>query len=871
MRTTARRLGTLTSALMALVMGGPHARAEGADWRAPTHRRILEGQHWRAELQAGFLTRLTERSSGRTLLSVDPGALPQRLPLFGSKRTIDLARCQVTQDILPRSVTTELRCAEGVTWRLRWSYEDASDDLVLRASAQAKTPVDELRQLLHGADLVGHELVWVNNYGVGEQSHAPWRGTHLGNPETDGSPLTYVHPIVALFAATRGGFFVEGREPRTGPASLMLRGEGATATLGFVRRFPVPTLSPEMYEIRLRTYENHWADAVDPFIAWMERLLGFVALEKRRSWASRIQNQAYVQVGDFDGLNELAKRVDPTRTLVGREVAYRRHAMDEAYPDYGLTDTARKWFRHARKLGFHVGAHFNTSGIARSDTKLIERFRAGLLSVGRDRDGHEEYDGVPGPNRHVYCSTAFAPWRRHLIEQMKEAVQSGVDVVYLDESMAPSGRFLVDQQTAIEGVMALEREIRAAYPGVEIEVEQLNPMNARGAAFALSQMPLGHPLGGYLFHRFVRVVPEGCMYSPRDVAGLDAFARWGFMLPGADARTDEGWLQIARAFQDLDLHPDVRLPLAEHQLFGFRGERGTLAYFERGERSRSFAIRAPGLPARTLAIRSTGVRTWAGPGALRDWLFYDEKRLIALDPDATYVFDPDVRPPQDRFHVLRVSEGISLARDAYLDRAPREVGQELASDGSAFRTRLVGRGTLTAFVPDGYRVFLDARELVPRADRNVEVAVDVSADRPASLLAFRRTGAKLSGKLAFLSGSMPTRQRPGHFGAQGEDFVAHVSGRGFFAGRLPASPGLRLRGGYRMLDAGAMSVADGVVRVNGREVARVPAGPRPFKPGRFEVDLAPFAGQDVLIELAAEGRVVGSGTARWLSPELTSR
>ena len=71
-----------------------------------------------------------------------------------------------------------------------------------------------------------------------------------------------------------------------------------------------------------------------------------------------------------------------------------------------------------------------------------------------------------------------------------------------------------------------------AYPNVAIETEQFNPMSNRHAAFVLSQMHLGHPLGGYIFHRFVKIVPEGIMYRPTDEVFMDAFQSWGFLTPG---------------------------------------------------------------------------------------------------------------------------------------------------------------------------------------------------------------------------------------------------------------------------------------------------------------------------------------------------
>ena len=57
---------------------------------------------------------------------------------------------------------------------------------------------------------------------------------------------------------------------RIGPANLVVRGRGETAEVSLVHIFAEPTRTPEMFEIRLRVYAGHWADAVDPYVRWME-------------------------------------------------------------------------------------------------------------------------------------------------------------------------------------------------------------------------------------------------------------------------------------------------------------------------------------------------------------------------------------------------------------------------------------------------------------------------------------------------------------------------------------------------------------------------------------------------------------------------
>lgn len=42
---------------------------------------------------------------------------------------------------------------------------------------------------------------------------------------------------------------------------------------------------------------------------------------------------------------------------------------------------------------------------------------------------------------------------------MKDVVDAGADIIYLDESHTPTGAFVVDGRTATQKVMALEREL----------------------------------------------------------------------------------------------------------------------------------------------------------------------------------------------------------------------------------------------------------------------------------------------------------------------------------------------------------------------------------------------------------------------------
>ena len=533
--------------------------------------------------------------------------------------------------------------------------------------------------------------------------------------------------------------------------------------------------------------------------------------------------------------------------------------------------------------------------------------------IGKDQQGNEIYHGISEAHRHVYCSPAYEPWRRYLIEQMREAVEVGVDLIYIDESMSPCGKFIVDGVTGIEGMMLLQKEIMETFPDIALETEQFNLMTNRHAAFALSQMGCGHPISGYIFHRFVKVVPEGILYEPTTEKQLDSFQSWGFMLPGASRRNagdqpgEKSWLQIAKAFQTYDLVPDSRLPhkvfrnyepdgqygvmpvwdtpLPQQgcKLFGYRGLNGVTAYFEKYPDKRGLVVYESGKKPRWFGTRHNGIQTWSGPGALEDWMIYKGDTLLGLDPKKTYMFDETITLPQDSFHVTKIPEDFA----EYQRKDGRIIPQDIGNNGSYYKLTFTGNGKLEMYVPDDVLVFLDGQK-VPVVNETNKASVTVSAalDQPSILLAFKRSDVMLEGKWANLPWQEPPRQRSWYVGqhtfydysAEGpvrkkkevNHFFNHVAGLGMIIGKFPQTGKIHIQGAYKMREQ-AIAYGDGVIRINGKEILRIkvpPPSEQPYKLHAFDVDISQFTGTYAFIEFLSDGLVYGPGAADWLSPQI---
>ena len=864
--------------------GGILAKAGAlGSWRNITNRTTLENDALQARFQAGLLYELKDRVTGKTLISIDPEKLPAEMAIFG-KSGFNLDECTISQKVTADSFVSVYVGAKKIRWELHWSIETGQGDLILESSGRTTEPVNQISVSFSGCDIMDHKLITVSNYGAGLEFVGPWT-THARDLKTElDPPGRSVQPLVALFQGDGSGWLIEGRDLKIGPSNLSLYGQGQTVELLMTRGFYPETKTPEMFEIRIRTYRKYWQDAVDKYMDWLEKDVGFIPIDKKsQKWVKDIRTQAYVNVGDFDGLEALAKRLDPAKTILGRMGGYRPYSWDQNFPNYKPSEHAASWFKRARELGFHVGAHINKGGLDPVYKDLVERFQRGFQEIWTDAEGNEKWNG-PGPPHGgrivvetkngkrtysgvpptvIYSSNANKDWRGYLIEQMRDLVEAGVDMIYLDESMCTTGNFFMDGITGIQGIMALEKEILETYPHVVIETEGINPMCARWSSFALTQHKLGNPLSGYIYSRFAKILPESEMYQPINVKHMDEFQSFGFILPGAS--TEESWLQIAEAFQKFDLAADVRLELKSYQLFGYRGAGGITAFYEKHKNKRGLVVYTTGKDPQWYGMRVTGIKSWSGPGALRDWAVYDGDTLLALDPGQTYIFDKAVTLSPDKFHITSVPQNFSLYRDG----SRRIRRQDIGKNGSFYKVNFIGNGQIKMFVPDDVLVFLDGKEVsVDRQNNLATVQIAATSEKPSVLLAYPKSETELVGKWSTLPWQTPPKEHTGYVVAQGEGFFNHVAGTAQIIGRFPDAKSIRLQGSWTM-SGRPMSVGDAVVRLNGREIMRVPPGPEPYnKLQSFDVDISAFAGRYVLLEFAVDGKSHGPSPANWYAPQI---
>jgi hypothetical protein len=581
-------MATLATAITATV-------SHGESWAAEEMQSVLTTPSLEMTLQGGLPVRVVNTLSKTDLLTVPLDSPLSVELLVGQPVQLDQVDVQLIGDAEDDSVVRYRWALPGGD-RVTFKWYIKEEDIVCEMAAETTRPIETIQLQLPRCDLRKHKMVWVTNFGISKAIEAPYAAKPDKGLSGYFHSIHYIQPLISLFEGEASGFVIDGRFKELAGGGINFVGHGQSMDVAYYRTYLEPTTTLRLYPVHFRGYEGNWRRGVDPYVKWMEEGLGFVPLAKKRpQWIRGIRGQAYCQPwpvvpwstkapgGPFSGLDwleRIAKHVEPSQFLVGKISEYRprpESGFDHNYPYYRPDAYAEKFFRRADAMGYRTAFHVNAFGIDLDNTNLIERFRPGLRQTGTDQEGKPVYWGHNFPNNYgqvnfAWCSLAYKPFREFLIEQIKPMIDAGADVVYLDESHTPLGRFEVDGVTAIEGVQLLEKEIIEAYPDVAIMTEQFNLLNARHAGFALvtGEEP-DHPLGMYIFGHYVKFTDWADYIRSRNSKGVERFMRTGYMLPGGRYEPDR--LAIAGAFQKYQLDPAPMLEVdGETRLFGFRGK-----------------------------------------------------------------------------------------------------------------------------------------------------------------------------------------------------------------------------------------------------------------------------------------------------------
>ena len=609
----------------------------------------------------------------------------------------------------------------------------------------------------------------------------------------------------------------------------------------------------------VNVYEGDWRIPARRYREWAENVFNPTPVAAQQpEWIRDIRGCIIMDL-DLNVLEGLPSRFNPTQTILYLP-GWRKAGYDRDYPAYDApVDELEPFIKRAHALGFRVMLHCNYFGCDPLNP-LYAQFEP--YQVRNPWGGHDKewwlWTRCEPIIKFAYINPAYKPWRDLIVSRFQELCQRlDVDSLHLDQTLCiyNDHNGLIDGLSMLEGNVALHRELRAALPNVALSGEGLNEVTCRYEAFAqrhvwginhadgtysFRTLQTAHPISSYLLRNYttmygylgVALTADSQLYA----AWQEAYRFWGVIptwkpdLASLKNPTDftrqlfdetAFWMK-RRVAIDLDAPwpPDVAFPFKTAD----------------GERVVRTADRRLMAGNTEISRTVTGVSEIVCSGSIPNSHAYDDKRIFALDPGVWYPCFPESRD-LNALHVAALPEGCTVSA-------------------------LVRREGL-AFIRTSSRT--DA--VIRLSDRLVDATCGT---RP-----FNGSGVEVHGELQAPDG--------GQFAAFGKIIQAHppykITGTGTAYARfdltLPKDV-VAFKSDVAMDDnAVGENKTDGVtfgasVRAGDQE-AHAEFHQAEAKPAPLAIDLRPFAGKQVALELT-----IGPGPhqnptydwARWLDPRI---
>ena len=504
-------------------------------------------------------------------------------------------------------------------------------------------------------------------------------------------PMMWEAPFV-LIQGARGGVILWADDHADRFKSLVLEHSQRCFRLQFESRNLAPF--EDKQEItssrwRIRAYAGNWQVGAAIYRQWAKARFELLPLEEKGpAWARGIQLVVTMNL-DQPLLKDLASHCNPAQTLLYLP-GWRKDGYDRNYPDYTATPALGPFVAEAHRFGFRVMLHVNYFGCDPKNPSYAT-FKQWQF---RDPFSGElqwwEWPAQP-PIKFAYINPASRAWREMFVQRMVEvASQYAVDAFHLDQTLCiyNDKNGTIDGLNAIEGSLALHRELRRALPEVALSGEGLNEITSQYEHFAQRhiwsmdhvhrtwddrQVAMSHAISSAVLEPYTQIYGYLGMANPSDTAMYNVWRRayepFG-VLPTYNWPNKEqldqltgpaaALLEQARFYQKYQPTPDFDAPWQSHDLFVYRLKGGGQALFRR-DQGVAFKAHLLGKPPQVLERRIEGVSEARLPGSIPRWPAFDAEKIIGLNPDRAYTWSAKPRDLASP-HVAALPPGYLLSR-----------------------------------------------------------------------------------------------------------------------------------------------------------------------------------------------------------------
>ncbi|MCX5759133.1 MAG: DUF6259 domain-containing protein [Candidatus Hydrogenedentes bacterium] len=616
----------------------------------------MSGEAFSARFERGTLVELTSRGLGTFVVP------PEKATGAGIRRLAGDHWAGSAKEKEGGEICESLSGLPG--GRVTCSYRmDASGDLVVTQKAESP------EKGVWGVEWSIENIPLDMNILVPAHSGMKWtRNDRIGTESYD-YPMSWEAQLVVVEGQGHG--FCVWADDAKGVFKRLMLERGAN---GWRLRFITMPLAPfeertacESVAWRLNVYEGDWRIPAKRYRAWADKAFNPIPIAQQRPAWVRDTRACVIMPLSMQMLEALPKRTDPAQTLIYL-YSWRAAGYDRDYPTYNQpVQEFEPFVRRAHELGFHVMLHVNYFGCDPLNP-LYTQFEPYQV---RDPFGaHEKqwwlWTRADPPIKFAYINPACKAWREVLVSRLAElCTKYAIDALHLDQTLCIYNDYngLVDGMTAIEGNVALHRELREALPDVALSGEGLDEVTYRYEAFAqrhargldhsegtfnVDELRMAHPISSYLLRPYT-VIYGYLGYAPPTASQLygawnEAYCHFG-VIP--TLKPDANELDLPTEFSaqlfdefalwqrervdidmDADWPPDVAFP--------YRAADGTRVVRTMDRR----LLYGDRVVARTIV----DCAELCAPGSIPGWRVYDAQRIRGLDPGAWY---PVTSTPRD--------------------------------------------------------------------------------------------------------------------------------------------------------------------------------------------------------------------------------
>lgn len=412
----------------------------------------------------------------------------------------------------------------GTDIRLFIAVEPHTNDLLIEIEGVSDTP-----------GVIGMQWGCENLEAKNLKVIAPVDGGRIIDANTQETYLGYPYPgsgagweaQLAIVQGEGGGFYVRNTD-NTLQFKHFLYGrerDGFALNFGTHNQAPFDTHTAAKSHLwRFNTYAGDWRVPAWKYRDWMEHAFDARRLSDMPPWVKDITlffGGASFSVGLTDTvfLDELAKLVDPTRTLFmikewSSDQEWSRDPLNHL-PIYEPMPELQNFVEVAKRHGFRLILYTVMHGFSVENPLYPEFMQYQYRDTWTGEQLGWKWDDLTHRHRHASINPASSAFRKILVSQLKAVWEEySIDAFFLDASHVAinDANGLIDGLNAAQGNALLHKELAEAMPGVVLGGERLHEVTFAHESFAtrplLTTKIEPHPISAFLFSPFTHAIGQ---------------------------------------------------------------------------------------------------------------------------------------------------------------------------------------------------------------------------------------------------------------------------------------------------------------------------------------------------------------------------